>query len=154
MTEQANAIGSREPAKDADLDFGGLAVGVSCGDTFAKGPEAAHLRLDPASGMVSGPAFPERPAVVPCGTQGFVSGLRCRAVFLPRSVVLADRDDRNGLAVDDGGPGSAIRALPLPPEPEQLSPVFLAQQIIFRFPKLDPTMPLYFYNLTPIFWHL
>ena len=122
MTEQANAIGSREPAKDADLDFGGLAVGVSCGDTFAEGREAAHLRLDAASGMVSGPAFPERPAVVPCGAQCFVSGLRCRAVFLP--------------------------------EPEQLSPVFLAQQIIFSFPKLDPTMPLYFYNLTPIFWHL
>ena len=28
---------------------------------------------------------------------------RCRADLLPRSAVLADRDDRNGLAVDDGG---------------------------------------------------
>ncbi len=27
MTEQASATGSREPAKDADVDFGGLAVG-------------------------------------------------------------------------------------------------------------------------------
>ena len=29
MTEPVNATGPREPAKDADLDFGGLAVGVS-----------------------------------------------------------------------------------------------------------------------------
>ncbi len=29
MTEQVNATGPREPAKDADLDFGGLPVRVS-----------------------------------------------------------------------------------------------------------------------------
>ena len=29
MTEQVNATGSREPAKDADVDFGGLAVRIS-----------------------------------------------------------------------------------------------------------------------------
>ena len=66
MTEQANAIGSRKPAKDEDLDFGGLAVGVFRGDTLPEGLEAAHplpgnglpanhdrVRLDPASCVVS-----------------------------------------------------------------------------------------------------
>jgi hypothetical protein len=28
MTEQVNATGSREPAKDEELDFGGLAIGA------------------------------------------------------------------------------------------------------------------------------
>lgn len=48
--------------------------------------------------MVSGPAFPERPAV---GARG--AGDRGRAVLFPRPAVLADRYDRRGLAVDDGG---------------------------------------------------
>jgi hypothetical protein len=69
------------------LDFGGLAVGVSCGDAVPEGLEAAHLRLDPASGMVSRPALPECPAVVPGGAQGFVSGDRGWTVLFPRSAV-------------------------------------------------------------------
>jgi len=52
---------------DADVDFGSLAVGVSCGDALAEGLEAAHLCLDPAAGVVSGPVLPERSAVVPQG---------------------------------------------------------------------------------------
>jgi hypothetical protein len=55
MTEQVNATGSREPAKDADMDFGGLSVGVSCGDAFSEGLETA-LPL-PGSGV---PANHER----------------------------------------------------------------------------------------------
>jgi len=88
---------------DADLDFGGLAVGVSRGNALAEGFETSQLGLDPASDMVSRPALPECPAVVPGGAQGFVAGARCRTIFLPRTPVLADRDDRAGLAVDDGG---------------------------------------------------
>jgi hypothetical protein len=44
---------------------------------------------------------------VPGGAQGFVSGDCGRAVLFPGSTVLADRDDRGGLAVDDGGVAAA-----------------------------------------------
>jgi len=71
-------------------------------DAFAECLEAAHLRLDPASNVIAGPALPEGPAIMPGGAQGFVSGPCCRAVFLPGPTVLADRDDRDGLAFDDG----------------------------------------------------
>lgn len=65
-----------EPVHECDtyLDFGGLAVGVSCGDAFSEGLEAAHFGLDPASGVVPRPALPECPAVVPGGSEGFVAG--------------------------------------------------------------------------------
>ena len=97
-----------------------LAVGVSCGDTLFEGFEASHplpgnglpsnherVARDPASGAVSGSAFPEDPTKVPRGAQGPVSGGCCRAVFLPRLPVLTDRDDRSGQAVDDGGMAKA-----------------------------------------------
>lgn len=57
--------------------------------------------------MVSRPALPECPAIVPGGAQGFVSGDCGGAVRFPRSTVLADRNDRGGLAVDDGGVAAA-----------------------------------------------
>jgi hypothetical protein len=60
------------------VDFGGLAVGVSCGDALAKGLQAAHpltgsrlranderFRLDAAAGAVPRPARPECPSVAP-----------------------------------------------------------------------------------------
>ena len=102
----ANALGGAESVEavhecDADLDFGGLAVRVSCGDAFAKGLEAPHLRLDPASDVVSCPALPECPAVMPCGAEGLVSGSRCRAILFPGPTVLADRDDSDSLPVDN-----------------------------------------------------
>jgi len=93
--------------RDADLDFCGLAVGVSRGDAFSEGLQASHLGLDATSAMISGPTLPERPAVVPGGAQGFVAGAGCRTVLFPWAPVLADRDDRGGLAVDDGGVASA-----------------------------------------------
>lgn len=37
-----------------------ISVGVSSGDAFTEGFEAPNLGLDPASGIVSSPAFPER----------------------------------------------------------------------------------------------
>ena len=49
MTEQANAIGSREPAKDADLDFGGLAVWVSCSDAICAGFEVEQANATGSS---------------------------------------------------------------------------------------------------------
>ena len=106
MSGHADDLGGAECIEavdegDADLDFCGLVVGVSCGDAFTEGLETAHLRLDPASGVVSCPAVPECPAIVPGGAQGFVVGACCRAVLFPRSAVLADRDDRGGLPVDD-----------------------------------------------------
>ena len=88
---------------DADVDFGGLAFRVSCCDAFTEGLQAPHLDLDPASDMVSCTSLPERPAIVLGGTQGFVSGDCGGAVRFPGSTVLADRNDRGGLAVDDGG---------------------------------------------------
>lgn len=84
------------------MDFGGLAVGVSCGDAFTEGLEAPHLCFDPASDVVSRPSLPKRPAIVPGGTQGFVAGDCGRAVLFPRSAVLPDGDDRGSLAVFDG----------------------------------------------------
>lgn len=92
---------------DADLDFGGLAVWVSRGDAFSECLEAPHLGLDPASEVISGPALPERPSIVPGGTQRFVAGDCGRAVFFPRPAVLSDRDDGSGLAVDDGSVAAA-----------------------------------------------
>lgn len=96
------------------MDFGGLAIGVSRGDAFCEGLEAAHpiagetiprivfwpgSYLDAASGVVSGPALPERSTVMFGGTQGFIPEPGSRAVLFPRSPVLADRD---GLVADDG----------------------------------------------------
>ena len=57
--------------------------------------------------MVSGPALPERPAIVPGGAQRFISGDGGWAVLFPRPPVLSDWDDRGGLAVDDGGVAAA-----------------------------------------------
>lgn len=59
------------------MDFGGLSVGVSRGDAFAEGLQAAHPCLDAAPGS--------------------------RAILFPRAAVFADRDDRDGLPLDDGG---------------------------------------------------
>jgi hypothetical protein len=92
---------------DADLDFSSLAVGISRGDAFPERLEAAHLCLDPASGVVSGPALPERPAIVAGGAQGFVPGRCRRAVLFPKSAVLTDRNDRGCLSGDDSGVATA-----------------------------------------------
>ncbi|SDX93263.1 hypothetical protein SAMN05444006_1471, partial [Allgaiera indica] len=40
-------------ANDADLEFGGLAVGVSGHDPLTEELQAVHLRLDAASDMVA-----------------------------------------------------------------------------------------------------
>lgn len=86
---------------DADLDFGNLAVRVPCSDALAEVFETPHLCLDPPAGVVSGPALPEFPAVVTGGAQGFVSGDRGGAILFSRPSILADRNDRGGIAVVD-----------------------------------------------------
>ena len=98
MSGHADDLGCAECVEavdegDADLDFGGLAVRVSCRDS--------------AAGVVSAPAFPERPAIVACGAEGFVSGDCGRAVLFPGPLVLANRNDRGGLSVDDRRMASA-----------------------------------------------
>lgn len=104
----ANDLGCAECVEavhegDADVDFGGLAVGVSCGDAFAECLEAAHFGLDAAAGVVAGPAFPERTTEVAGRAEGLVADPGGGAVFLPGAAALTDRDDRRSLARDDGG---------------------------------------------------
>ncbi len=84
-----------------------MAVWVSRDDAFAECLEAAHLGLDPAWEVKSGPGLPERPFIVPGGTQRFDASDCGRAVFFPRPAVLADGDSWSGLAVDDGSVAAA-----------------------------------------------
>jgi len=50
---------------DADMNFGSLAVRAPRSDASSEGFEASHLGLDRAPDVVSSPAHPERPAIVP-----------------------------------------------------------------------------------------
>jgi len=89
MSSHADDIGGSEGDGSAyecaaDVDSGSLAFWVSRHDVLAEGFEAAHLRCDPAWDTVSGPALPERSAIVPCGPQGFITGQGCRANPLSR----------------------------------------------------------------------
>lgn len=70
-----------------DVQIGGLAVQIPYADVLGEGLEAPRLRPDPASGMVSGPVLPERPAIVPRCAQGFVSCACSRAGFFPGTPV-------------------------------------------------------------------
>ena len=58
---------------NANVDFGGLTVGLSSGDALSEGLEAAHPRLDAAAGVVPRPAFPEGPALISGRAQGLVA---------------------------------------------------------------------------------
>lgn len=86
---------------EADLDFSGLAVGVSGSDVLSEDSHAAHLRFDPAPGVVSRPALLESPPIVSGGAQGFVAHACRRTVFLPRPTILADRNDQDSVARED-----------------------------------------------------
>lgn len=109
MSGDADDLGGAEGVEavhqcDADMDFGGWSVEVSRGDALTKGFEAANLRFDAATGVVSCPSLPERPTVMPRGSESFVAGDRGGAIFFPRPAVLADRD---GAALEDGGVATA-----------------------------------------------
>ena len=60
------------------MSFGGLTVGVSCGDALTEGLEASQLCFDPTSRVVAGPTLPECPAIVARRAQGFVPDPGCR----------------------------------------------------------------------------
>jgi hypothetical protein len=62
-----------------------------------------RFRLDADAGVVSLPARPECPSVVPRRAQGVVVGACGLSVFFARPPVLSDRDDRSGAAREDGG---------------------------------------------------
>ena len=68
---------------DADLDFGGLAVGISRHDPHTEELQAVHLGLDPTLDMVARPLLPESPAELRAGS---------RFVQLRRDILLAMRD--------------------------------------------------------------
>ena len=84
---------------DTDVDFGGLAVGVSSGDAFAEGFQASHRCLDPTSGMIAGPSLADGPPEVPGGAQDLVASRCGWTVFFPKAPVLTDGDD-GGCACD------------------------------------------------------
>lgn len=86
----------------ADMDFGGLAAGVSFSDSRAESFQAAHPPIDPAADMVYRPAHPECPNEIPRCARGFVSDACRWAVFFSQAPVLADRNDRNGITLNDG----------------------------------------------------
>ena len=67
------------------MNFGGLAVGVSCGGALPECLEASHLGLDTAAQVVAGPAFPEGASEVPCGPEDVVAGGSCRPILFPGS---------------------------------------------------------------------
>ena len=81
---------------------GGLSVGVNCCDAVADGLEAAHLGFDAPVGLVSYPSLPKHATELACGTQAFVAGLSGWATLLPRSTIVADRDDCSATPRDDG----------------------------------------------------
>ena len=56
-----------------DVNFCSLAVRVFFSDAFSECLEAEHLRLDPASDVVSGTALSGRRAIVPGTPQRLVS---------------------------------------------------------------------------------
>lgn len=85
------------------MNFGGLSVGNYRSDPVAEGFEASHLRPDATSEMVARPKISERLALMARGAQGIVPDAGRRAVVLPRFAVLADHNDRSGIAFEDGG---------------------------------------------------
>ena len=122
-----------------------LAVGVACGDALCEGLEAAHPiagRTIPPDRSLAwivpwptfasirprawhpGSALPGRPAMASRGAQGLIAGARGRAVLLAWPAGPADRDDRDGVALDDGGVAAARVAGPVRgPAPARVRPV-------------------------------
>jgi len=77
-----------------DLQFGDLAVEVTCHDAFAKQLEATHFGLDKAAPMIASPLFPDLPAKPARGRQDSIAGFGARTLVLPWLGVFASRDDR------------------------------------------------------------
>ena len=63
MSSDADDFGGAEHVEgvnsgNSDVDFGGLAVGVSGGDALTEGFQASHLGLCPAPGIIAAPPLP------------------------------------------------------------------------------------------------
>ena len=65
--------------------------------------EAPHPGFDPASGVIAGPSFPDRPPETLRCPQDVVSGLGCGAVLFPAAAIPADRNDRRAATLEDRG---------------------------------------------------
>ena len=78
---------------DADLDFSGLAIGISSHDPLTQELYAVHHCLDSTSDVVAGPCLPERSAQAPGCPQDLVSRGSSRTVFFPGAAITADRYD-------------------------------------------------------------
>jgi len=83
------------------MDLSCLAVRIARDDAFPERFQAPHLCLDPASGVVSGPAFPGCPSQALCGFEDFVASFGGGAVLAPSSPVLADGYDRFATTFQD-----------------------------------------------------
>lgn len=89
------------------MDFGSFAVEGPCGDALAEGFDTAHRCLESAACVVSGPLFPECPAVVARRAERFVVRLGAPVVLLLRPAVFADRDNRCAATYIDGSVAAA-----------------------------------------------
>lgn len=65
--------------------------------------KAAHFGLDTVLNLIAGSSLPEASTKVTRGPKDVVPGYGCRSVLLLGSFVLADRNERRGLALDDRG---------------------------------------------------
>lgn len=86
-----------------DLEFGLLAVEVSCHDAFPEQLEAAHLCRDQTSSVISAPTPPDRAAKSAGGTNGIMPGLCAGSVLQPWPGILAGQYDDASAARRDGG---------------------------------------------------
>jgi len=91
--ERANAIGSREPANDTDLELGDLTVKVSRHEALAEQFDTVHLCFDAAPAVIAAPSSPDCAAEAFGCTQGLVARECAGTVRLPRLGILAGRDD-------------------------------------------------------------
>lgn len=78
----------------ADLQFGDLAVKVTCHDAFPKQLEATHLGLDKVAPVITAPLLPDLPAKKARGRQDGVSGFSTRTLVLSWRGVPASGDKR------------------------------------------------------------
>ena len=128
-------------ANEADLDFGGLAVGVSGHDPLTEELQAVHLCLERTSDMVVRPLLPECPSEVSRRAQDLVSFQCCGAVFLPGATVPADGYDGISASVDDRTVASCrvVSQAPCRPSPALRGSLVIGQSDAICLPGLDPT---------------
>jgi len=100
--EQANAIGSREPANDTNLKLRNLTVEVPRHQAPAQQFHTIHLGFDAALAVVAAPSSPERTAKVFRRPQGLVARDPTCGDSFPRLGVPAWRNDGDSTPFGDG----------------------------------------------------